>query len=150
MRYNEVMEHERMKEVYSRDNVFESKSGCLIWLGPYQTGGYARIDDHLLSRIILERALGRPIRPGMFACHTCDTPACVEESHIYEGTPQQNVDDMISRGRVRFSSKLTETHVTAIRKIHEYGYSQKSIVDVFGVSAMRVSNIVRRRSWNHV
>lgn len=41
-------------------------------------------------RLILERKLGREIRPGYMACHKCDDTNCIQEAHIYEGTKQQN------------------------------------------------------------
>lgn len=31
--------------------------------------------------------------------HTCDTPLCVEPTHIYAGTHQQNMQDSVNRGR---------------------------------------------------
>ena len=36
---------------------------------------------------------------GMFVCHTCDVPACVNPRHLYLGTAQTNMDDKVRRGR---------------------------------------------------
>jgi hypothetical protein len=41
-------------------------------------------------RVALAVALGRPLRPGMFACHKCDVKECVRPSHLYEGTQSDN------------------------------------------------------------
>lgn len=38
--------------------------------------------------------------PDGFACHHCDTPACWNPAHIYDGTPKQNQRDARERGRL--------------------------------------------------
>lgn len=41
-----------------------------------------------------------PLPEGrQIVCHTCDRPLCVEALHLYAGTHQMNVDDMMARGR---------------------------------------------------
>ncbi len=39
------------------------------------------------------------ISPGLWVLHTCDNTKCVNPSHLYAGTPSQNVRDAIERGR---------------------------------------------------
>ena len=36
-----------------------------------------------------------------FVCHTCDHPWCVNVDHLYAGSPQDNMDDKVRRGRWR-------------------------------------------------
>jgi hypothetical protein len=50
-----------------------------------------------LARILLERKLGRPLKGH--ALHKCDTPACLEERHLFEGTHTENMKDMARKGR---------------------------------------------------
>jgi hypothetical protein len=33
------------------------------------------------------------------ACHSCDTPACVNPEHVFPGTAQDNYDDAVSKKR---------------------------------------------------
>jgi hypothetical protein len=82
------------------DCIEPDKYGCLHY--PGATRGFhhsvwvegRRRKPH---RLALERKLGRPIRPGFGALHTCDYPPCVNMDHLYEGTQKDNVRDMLLR-----------------------------------------------------
>lgn len=84
-------------------------------------GGYLQVGDHdYAHRRALEHKLGRPIRPGFNALHTCDNPPCVNEDHLWEGTQAENLADMVAKGRSNkgtkhWASKLTPEQVEAIR-----------------------------------
>lgn len=47
----------------------------------------------VFARVVLERKLGRPIRPRRLACHHCNNGLCIEPEHIYEGTYRTNALD---------------------------------------------------------
>lgn len=70
----------------------------------------------LLSRIILERKLGRPIKPGFYALHKCNIGNCINEEHLYEGTPSQNQID-------RYDNDPNYRDKTHCPKGHEYTQS---------------------------
>jgi hypothetical protein len=42
---------------------------------------------------------GRPIPPGMMACHRCGNHGCVNDAHLYVGTMKQNARDTVNHGR---------------------------------------------------
>lgn len=104
--------------------------------GPGERGGNA-------SHFILEEKLGRPLRPGYEACHTCDRPWCCNPTHLWEGTHAENVADRNAKGRTakgqrHGKAKLSDEQVRAIRR---YPAGPAETGRAFGVSACHVSNI---------
>lgn len=105
---------------------------------------------------------------GHLCCHSCDNPRCVNPDHLFAGTPKQNTQDMVRKGRnhtgdshhvrrdpsqVRGErnscSKLTEADVRAIRTLAGTK-THAEIAAEFGVSPAAVSHIINRRNWKHV
>jgi len=151
-----------------------NESGCRIWTGPTDKDGYAyqyisdydsQIGGH---RLVLQRSLGRPLQLGSMALHHCDTPGCVAEEHLYEGTHEQNMKDRMVRGRTargekfqgrkycvgekQHCSKLTEDDVREIRGIRSRNpeISQEKIGKMFGVTQTTVGHLLTGRTWTHV
>jgi len=44
-------------------------------------------------RLVREHKLGRPVKPGYFACHSCYDRGCINRDHLWEGTPADNSRD---------------------------------------------------------
>lgn len=83
-------------------------SGCWIWMGDSNALGYGLVTRlrkgkprirKRAHRVAWELTNGREIQEGMFVIHSCDVPACVRPSHLRLGTHQDNIDDMMRRGR---------------------------------------------------
>jgi hypothetical protein len=89
------------------DSIQPDEYGCHIYPSKTPPNFYRRVKiqgkEFRLNRIALERKLGRPIRPGYEALHTCDWPSCVNTEHLYEGTKQDNVHDLMIRDPTRRS-----------------------------------------------
>ena len=130
-----------------------NENGCWIFLGCLNSDGYGniRVGDHTYGahRVSYEAFKG-PIPKGVSVLHTCDTPACVNPEHLFLGTQQDNVTDMITKGRQNFRSnvKLTEDNVQEIRRLLKEGkYSMKAIGRMFGVDSPAIWFIKHKQTW---
>lgn len=85
--------------------VIRLENGCLEWQAGLFDDGYPGFfcGGKTLrgNRWALERSLGRPLRKGMQSLHHCDNKRCVNTDHLYEGTHQDNMDDLRERGQAR-------------------------------------------------
>lgn len=93
-------------EILKRHTV-RAENGCLLWTGATAWHGYGKASitvsdgrriDCYAHRLSYEYFVGH-IPDGLILRHSCDTPACVEPTHLTPGTMQENVQDMIERAR---------------------------------------------------
>jgi hypothetical protein len=89
-----------------------------------------------------------PISDGMFVCHRCDNPPCVNPSHLFLGTPADNVHDRDlkgrqarQRGQANGRARLTDDDVREIRRLAG-SMLQREIGARFGVSQSYVSDVL--------
>lgn len=134
---------------------------CWPWKPPKHRSGHGeffvspergKVRAHSFA---LELATGVPCPPGREACHRCDNPPCCNPAHIYYGTRQDNVNDMVQHGRALLgtahpNAKLTETQVLEMRQRRAAGTPQRQLAADYGVSAAYVSTIVNGLVWSHV
>ncbi len=80
----------------------EPTTGCWLWLGATTTKGYARAMWHG-KRVLVHRKLYEVMRScvigKLMVCHKCDTPLCVNPSHMFLGTATDNALDASKKGR---------------------------------------------------
>lgn len=90
-------------EVRLRRNLVVDANGCWIWQKQkYQRYGSIK-EGPSRRQIGAHRAAYTvwvgDIPEGMFVCHRCDVPKCCNPSHLFLGTPGDNVADRDSKGR---------------------------------------------------
>jgi hypothetical protein len=137
----------------------ELATRCWLWTASTDGSGYGKIN---IGNGMNERAhrvayalFVQPIPPGALILHACDVPRCCNPRHLRVGTIQDNMADMVRRGRQakgerKHTAKLIASQVLEIRKLWDGGIQQKEIAKRFGVSPENISAIVNNRSWKHL
>jgi len=105
----------------------EPNTGCLLWTGELDKKGYGRL---LIARNPSKHVAAHRLAfylkherwPKPCALHRCDTPACVNVDHLFEGTVLDNNQDRAVKGRnARIfgerhpNSKLTDEQCDFVR-----------------------------------
>jgi hypothetical protein len=105
----------------------EPNSGCWLWEGAQNTGGYGKMGmggagagTDLVHRLMWEQHRG-PVPPNRWVLHRCDMRACCNPDHLFLGTALDNMRDMHAKGRGRIeagpASVAARTHC---KNGHEY------------------------------
>lgn len=161
----------------------ERVDACLLFRGDLNHAGYGTfyvgrygLRAHHFAWI---RAHG-PIPDDLDVLHNCptgDDPACVEDTHLWLGTHQQNMEDMVVKGRAASGdrsaqrtrpeiravgersgkAKLTAAQVIEIRATYQRGKrgakgggGAAAMARVYGVTSQNILDIVYRKTWRHI
>ena len=83
----------------------KQSNGCVYWTGSRDSNGYGTLKwrDRYdrAHRVAFE--LSRCKRPsrGLYICHRCDVPYCVNPKHLFQGTALANMRDAKRKGRLK-------------------------------------------------
>lgn len=145
---------------------------CWEWQGGIAGNGYGvfwlgrkSMGAHKASWII-QNGVDIPVGTGWHGTcflHDCDYKRCVNPEHINPGTMNDNIQDMVKKGRHRWHanpethlrgsasgmSKLVESQVIEIRKLSA-NHSQRQLARMFNVSRRTITFIQQRKTWTHV
>lgn len=99
--------------------------GCWLFLGPFDQSGYGRVGVrgryYQVHRLNLERFSGPPPANDSQALHSCDTPRCVNPSHLRWGTIKENARDRAER-----NTQWREQAKEQAAKLHNYKAEYKN------------------------
>lgn len=143
--------------------IYYGLDGCWYWIGALDTRGYGQFAINRKSKRAhrVSYLFYKSIHPReKSVCHTCDNPACVNPNHLFLGSHDENMKDMVKKGRSKVISDthkgvknvnaiLTPETVRCIRK--EYpGLTHKKLGEKYGVHKETIAHLLRGNTWKHI
>ena len=147
--------------------VYLADGGCWEWRGAMNDSGYGiigrgRRNEGTIKahRLVFELFNSVRLKPGQCVCHRCDNPCCVNPGHLFIGTQQDNITDMLRKQRNKQppvltgsrnpKSKLDEVKVRQAFRLRRSGFTTYRIAEELGVSRATVCSVLNRQTWRHV
>ena len=126
----------------------EKSESCWICTNAVGSHGYAQFASGLAHRYSYELHFG-PIPDGAMVLHRpliCSDRRCVRPEHLYAGTHQDNMDDVVRAGG-HPRRKLSDSAVAEIRNSNE---KQRTLAARFGVTQRTISNVRLRKTYRSI
>lgn len=150
-----------MRERFLENIVKDLLSGCWLWCSTITTGGYGLFyfktqtprRQRLAHRVSYELFRGE-IPDGLFVCHHCDNPGCVNPEHLFLGTPNDNVQDAFKKGRLKKTHcRRGHAFTPETLRIKKDGYRQCRICMGLGMKEHyrknREAHLARSKKYHH-
>jgi hypothetical protein len=142
------------------------ETGCWEWIGYLDKDGYGYFGcfknnkriTYKAHRVAIEMATGILIPSGIFVCHHCDNPQCMNTLIcLFLGTHQDNMDDMIKKGRQPIHNNCGENNPNStlnwiktneIRALYITGkYTYKQLGKIYNTTEVNIGNIIKNKIW---
>ena len=139
------------------EKVSISDSGCWMWIAATDANGYGKFGigrkAFYAHRVSWEIHNG-PIPEGMFICHRCDTPGCVNPSHLFIGTQSDNMRDCAEKGRAVDNSgeksPAAKLNANDVLEIRAASGTHREIASKYHINHSQVTRIKGRKLWASV
>jgi hypothetical protein len=148
------------ESAYLLDRVsIDRSTSCWNWAGTIEWKGYGRAcisGKRGAAHRVMWAAFYGPIPETMCVLHRCDNPRCVNPTHLFLGTVDDNNKDKKAKGRATFGERsgstiLTECDARKIIDMVRAGeISQRKIGAMFGICHSAVSQIASGKNWAHL
>jgi hypothetical protein len=147
-----------------KEHLASDASGrCLLWPFSISSNGYGQVKTPDVRRPLNVHRVAYFVHNGVWpepwALHSCDVKLCYNPLHLRSGTPSDNVDDKLVRGRLfpgcmprgedNHFAKLTTDTVLALRRDAER-MSWLELGIKYGIAKGHARDIVKRRCWKHI
>jgi len=140
------------------DNVAKTDpEKCWVWKGSYaaarENKKYGLFYVAPRKKVIASRAAymlaNGPIPDGLYVCHKCDNPPCVNPNHLFAGTPKENCVDKVIKGRVtpRRGEKI---NAEIAREIFDDKSPYAQIAKRYNISRALVHKIKDKTVWGRI
>lgn len=134
--------------------------GCLLWTGAISSTGYGgfTVETKLVKSahsVAYELTYGLYDRDKYQVLHRCDVRLCVNPTHLFLGSQQDNVDDMKRKGRKvtrrNYDSPIRDVdrHTAYLiqRLAKETILSHNTIAALFLMDRTKMRHILYGKSW---
>lgn len=140
----------------------DQSGDCWVWTRARSAAGYGQmsVDGRVeYAHRIAWRLTEGLIPPGFHVLHRCDNPPCVRPVHLFLGTNNDNVADMVQKRRNRVphpsaggssnhQAKLDLDTVEVIRRLYAAGdATEEKLAARFAVHQTTIGRIVRGVTW---
>lgn len=130
----------------------DQKTGCWEWTAHRDKDGYGVLPGDKKNtrahRLSYEIHNGE-IPDGLFVCHKCDNPGCVNPDHLFTGTAKDNNRDALMKGRNFIGEKNGNAKLSYenVKEILSSELNGQQLADKFGVTRATINAIRRGETW---
>jgi hypothetical protein len=144
--------------------VKDEVTGCWLWVGAvggkndYPSMHYKQ-RTHRATRVMFELTYG-VVPDGLYVCHKCDTPKCINPEHLFLGTQKHNMIDASKKGRcvvpkqakgsAHRNSVFTDDQVMDVRQKFYDGATTASLAQEFGTAECTIKRVVSGKSYQNL
>ena len=149
---------EHIKKYYMKNVII--KDGCWDWnkkclRDKYPKMHFCRNEPKVMIHRYSWTLHKGEIPEGKLVLHKCDNSRCSNPDHLFLGTNNDNINDMLEKRRnpvgiTHGCAKLTDDDIFKIRAFLAQGISLNKLAQEFNVAKKTILNIKQKKTWKHI